>query len=162
MRTYKSSIFPLFVLVLLSMASMGCRMFSYTFSQSIYAGETSKGNRISLYKNGSQSLFRTQYCELFLVHSGKDGDPAVYKIARVEGSKAGPLTAFNYRKLEARCCPDEKQFWIIDLDKKQIIASVDLNTELMTGPDDDAPAWAWFKAGKVLRSTLPGYSEQSP
>lgn len=155
MRTHAGSMGLVVVLVLLSMGGIGCsRLFTSQYIHGLYFGSTPNGTKLSLKRRGEETLFRPQHSELILGYYRDRGDCSTHAIARLEGAAAHPLVAFAFGKLEARADADERRFWVIDLDKRRIVASFDRNTGAVTGPDDISPPWAKLDGGVLLKATM--------
>ena len=65
------------------------------------------------------------------------------------GSQAGEL---RYEDIEVRADDSRRRVWFIDVEAQQVIATLDRDTLITTGPDDEAPSWATVDGGVLLKA----------
>jgi hypothetical protein len=55
-----------------------------------------------------------------------------------------------FGEIEVRCDESRMRVWFVDVEAGRVIASLDRNTGVTTGPDDPAPEWASVDGGILL------------
>jgi hypothetical protein len=63
------------------------------------------------------------------------------------GSPAGEL---QYRDIEIRADDSRRRIWFVDAAAERVVATLDRDTHVTTGPDDESPSWATIDGGVLL------------
>ena len=63
------------------------------------------------------------------------------------GARAGGL---RYEDIEVRADDSRRRVWFVDVAAQRVIATLDRDTRVTTGPDDEAPSWATVDGGVLL------------
>jgi len=63
------------------------------------------------------------------------------------GSLAGEL---QYRDMEIRADDSRRRIWFVDVATEHVVATLDRDTLVTTGPDEESPSWATVDGGVLL------------
>jgi len=59
---------------------------------------------------------------------------------------------FALEDVEVRASESRRRVWFVDGASKRVIATLDRDTRVTTGPDDEPPSWATVDGGVLLRA----------
>jgi hypothetical protein len=68
----------------------------------------------------------------------------------VELNPGGRGGETDFGELEVRADEERRKVWFVDRATGQVVATLDRDTEVTTGPDDETPAWATPDGGILL------------
>lgn len=71
----------------------------------------------------------------------------------LEKIELGPTSRggnFAYEELEVRAGESRRRIWFVDPSAERVVATLDMDTGVTTGPGDEPPAWATVDGGEVL------------
>jgi hypothetical protein len=60
---------------------------------------------------------------------------------------------FQYAEIEVRADGARRRVWFVDRKARRVIATLDRDTGVTTGPDDEPPTWATPDGGRLLESS---------
>lgn len=73
-------------------------------------------------------------------------------VKSIEMREGVPAKGLAYDEIEVRADELRRRVWFIDRDTGRVIATLDRDTGVTTGPDDEQPSWATPHGGVVLES----------
>ena len=106
--------------------------------------------RSNLLKDGGEENFAA----LHLSVGGNQMKSGV-EVSKREFAKAGDVQPWQFGPLEGRSEPNGQKVWVVDLNVKKIIVSLDRYKGSATGPEDSPPAWALIDGGTTLKRLYP-------
>lgn len=75
-------------------------------------------------------------------------------VKKVELKLGTPRGQCRFENVEARRDETGRKLWFVQRDSSRIVATVDLETHVTTGPDDEPPAWATPDGGVPLEAAV--------
>ena len=154
MHRHYRTLASLSVLSLLWVANVGCSAFASSYARPLHVAMLDETGKVELWEyaqhnavlRGPEHNFR-----VLSLHVALPGDELVKGVICRKGGEHGKdAPGYEFGELEARTDETGRKVWIMDKDTGRVIASADCDTQVLTGPDDEAPLWANRGAGTVL------------
>jgi len=137
----------------LSLLATGCAAFQSRGVHEEFRGKLDAERTVVLSRSVQRDMLRTgerhNYAELELALENQEGVLLHQQVARIAGTYQNP-PAFRFGTIEGRVSEQGDKLWFIDQEARKIIASIDLETQRVTGPADAAPEWAGLRNGKTI------------
>ena len=139
-----------------TLATMGCALFQETTSIVVYRGEVEETRSIEVRREIGRNAVTADPARNYdvLTVYAKDGNQIAFsrRIRHSAPDSDSDSEQFQSREWEGRTDSLRQRVWLIDKERQRVMASIDWENRVITGPQDSQPGWARLDGGIELKN----------
>ena len=145
-----------FIFGVVTLATMGCALFQNTTSVVVYRGEVEATRSIEVRREVGRNAVTADPARNYdvLTVYAKEGNQIAFsrRIGHSAPDSDLDFEQLQSREWEGRTDSLRQRVWLIDKERQRVMASIDWEEHVITGPEDSQPAWARLDGGIELKN----------